>query len=146
MVVCDVAGRDATRSGEVAAHDKIAIGKSAYCRNNCAANGTDSGAYGDGAPGDPASGVTGFDGAGRYEFAVAAAAVPLGGGTLALNIAAGWEKHSRKGNSFTANGFGWFARARAEQGWQISPVATLADLLGFAREFSRRHYGDALPM
>ncbi len=47
-------------------------------------NSTDSGAYGDGAPGDPASGVTGFDGAGRYEFAVAAAAVPLGGGTLAL--------------------------------------------------------------
>lgn len=69
-----------------------------------------------------------------------------GGGTLALNIAAGWDKHSRKNNTYANNGFGWFARARAEQGWQISPVATLADLLGFAREFSRRHYGDSVPM
>ena len=81
-----------------------------------------------------------------FEICATALKQAGGGGTLALNIAAGWEKHSRKGNSFTANGFGWFARARAEQGWQISPVATLADLLGFAREFSRRHYGDALPM
>lgn len=66
----------------------------------------------------------------------------LRGGTLALNIASGWDKHSCK-NSYAANAFGWFAGTRAELGWQISPVATLADLLSFARLFSRCHYGDS---
>ena len=50
-------------------------------------NTTDTDAYGDGAGGEPATGVTGFNSAGRYEFAVATAGVPLGGGTLQLRAA-----------------------------------------------------------
>jgi hypothetical protein len=65
-----------------------------------------------------------------------------GGGTLALNIPGNWHKPGKHGSSYYQNAYGWLARAQKEQGWLVSPVATLADLLGFAREFSRRHYGD----
>jgi hypothetical protein len=65
-----------------------------------------------------------------------------GGGTLALNIPGGWDRPSKHNNLYTG-AYGWLARAQKEQGWLISPVATLADLLGFAREFTRRHYRDA---
>lgn len=65
-----------------------------------------------------------------------------GGGTLALNIPGDWHRPNKHAGSYYNNVYGWLARAREEQGWLISPVATLADLLGFAREFSRRHYGD----
>ncbi len=51
---------------------------------DAAINSSNTGAYGDGAPGDPATGATSFGTAGRYEFAVAAGAVPLGGGTITL--------------------------------------------------------------
>jgi len=50
-------------------------------------NTSDTDAYGDGASGEPARGVTGFDAAGRHEFAVAANAAPLGGGNLTLRSA-----------------------------------------------------------
>lgn len=62
-----------------------------------------------------------------------------GGGTLALNIPNGWDRASAKGD-WRSGAYGWLQRAREEQGWLISPVATLADLLGFALAFSRRHY------
>jgi uncharacterized repeat protein (TIGR01451 family) len=45
---------------------------------------SDTDSYGDGIAGEPASGATSLGGAGRYEYAVAAASVPLGGGTLQL--------------------------------------------------------------
>ena len=63
-----------------------------------------------------------------------------GGGTLALNIPNNWDQPRKKGD-WRAGAYGWLARAREEQGWLISTVATLPDLLGFARAFSRRHYG-----
>jgi hypothetical protein len=56
-----------------------------------------------------------------------------GGGTLALNIRDDWER-------FEQPAYQWFLRARREQGWLVSAVASLADLLNFAREFSRHHY------
>jgi hypothetical protein len=65
-----------------------------------------------------------------------------GGGTLALNIPADWQR-GRHSSTYSQSAYDWLARAQKEQGWLISPVATLADLLDFAREFSRRHYGDA---
>jgi hypothetical protein len=64
-----------------------------------------------------------------------------GGGTLALNIPGGWHRPGKHSNVYTS-AYSWLARAQKEQGWLISPVATLADLLGFAREFTRRHYRD----
>lgn len=41
-------------------------------------------AYGDGTPGAPARGATDLNNAGRYEYAVATSATPLGGGPLTL--------------------------------------------------------------
>lgn len=46
---------------------------------------TNTSAYGDGAAGDPGSGATTPGNSGLYEYAVAANAVPLGGGTLTLS-------------------------------------------------------------
>lgn len=64
-----------------------------------------------------------------------------GGGTLALNIPAQWDRQKpAKANTYASNAYGWLRRARDEQGWLIAPVATLEDLLGFALAFTRRHY------
>jgi hypothetical protein len=65
-----------------------------------------------------------------------------GGGTLALNIASDWDRGGRHG-AYYGNAFGWIGRARAEQGWLVAAVASMPDLLAFAREFTRRHYRDA---
>lgn len=62
-----------------------------------------------------------------------------GGGTLALNIPANWTAR-RKEPNFAQSPYGWIWRAQEEQGWLVHPVATLADLLGFALAFTRRHY------
>jgi uncharacterized repeat protein (TIGR01451 family) len=45
-------------------------------------NSTNTGAYGDGSPGDPATGSTNFQSTGLFEYVTAASAVPVGGGTL----------------------------------------------------------------
>lgn len=62
-----------------------------------------------------------------------------GGGTLALNISNNWDRHLNKGGT-PKSAYDWLQKARAEQGWLISAVATLDDLLGFALAFTRRHY------
>src|SRR2546423_8545327 len=46
---------------------------------------TNTGAYGNGVAGDPASGSTALNGAGLYEYAVATSAVPLAGGSLTIS-------------------------------------------------------------
>src|SRR3989449_8443132 len=46
---------------------------------------TNTGAYGDGVAGDPATGWTALNGAGLYEYAVATSAVPLVGGVLTVS-------------------------------------------------------------
>lgn len=48
-------------------------------------NSTNTAAYGNGVAGDPGSGATAVGGSGLYEYAVAASAVPLAGGTLTLS-------------------------------------------------------------
>ncbi len=45
-------------------------------------NSTNTSSYGNGVPGDPASGSTSFGSSGQFEFVTATAAVPLAGGTL----------------------------------------------------------------
>jgi uncharacterized repeat protein (TIGR01451 family) len=49
---------------------------------SAAINYTNTGAYGDGIPGDPGSGSTNLNNTGEFEFVVATGAVPVGGGTL----------------------------------------------------------------
>jgi uncharacterized repeat protein (TIGR01451 family) len=49
---------------------------------DAAVNTTNTGAYGDGTAGDPATGYTTANSAGRYEFITAASAVPVAGGSL----------------------------------------------------------------
>ncbi|HYL61358.1 MAG TPA: C25 family cysteine peptidase [Candidatus Methylomirabilis sp.] len=49
---------------------------------DAAINSTNTGAYGDGFPGDPASGWTALNNSGNFEFVTATNAVPVGGGTL----------------------------------------------------------------
>ncbi|HTZ76183.1 MAG TPA: C25 family cysteine peptidase [Candidatus Aquilonibacter sp.] len=47
-------------------------------------NSTNTGAYGDGVPGDPGSGSTSIGNSGEYEFVTATSSVPATGGTLAF--------------------------------------------------------------
>jgi uncharacterized repeat protein (TIGR01451 family) len=49
---------------------------------NAAINSTNTGSYGDGVAGDPATGSTNVNNTGQFEFVVATSAVPVGGGTL----------------------------------------------------------------
>src|ERR1700730_9295623 len=52
---------------------------------DAAINSTNTGGYGDGIAGDPATGWTALNSAGLYEYAVATSAVPLVGGSLTLS-------------------------------------------------------------
>ncbi|MDQ6883665.1 MAG: sortase [Candidatus Dormibacteraeota bacterium] len=52
---------------------------------DAAINFTNTGAYGDGIAGDPATGSTSLNSAGLYEYAVATSAVPLAGGSLTIS-------------------------------------------------------------
>ncbi len=49
---------------------------------DAAINFTNTGAYGDGSPGDPASGWTSLNNSGNFEFVTATSAIPVTGGTL----------------------------------------------------------------
>jgi hypothetical protein len=77
---------------------------------------------------------------GNSGWDIAARALRSGaaGGTMALNLREDWA---------TAAYPKWYcptrdlARARDEQGWEIHAVADMAQLVAFARAFSRRHYG-----
>ena len=60
------------------------------------------------------------------------------GGTMALNLAAGWDKAG--GSQWTRRTRDDLTRARDEQGWDIHAVERYEDLLEFARLFSQRHY------
>jgi len=51
---------------------------------DAAINSTNTGAYGDGGAGDPATGWTSLNGSGLYEYVRATGAVAVGGGTLTL--------------------------------------------------------------
>lgn len=56
-----------------------------------------------------------------------------GGGTLVLNLPAAWAS--------AGGAYAEICRARDEQGWQVHRVASLAELVEFARRFSQLRYG-----
>ena len=56
------------------------------------------------------------------------------GGTLVLNLSDWWLEHQAGPNADL--------RRAAAEGWNVHRVATMEDLVGFAREFSRRAYGE----
>jgi hypothetical protein len=62
------------------------------------------------------------------------------GGTMALNLRPDWASALHSGHYCPARDL---LRARDEQGWDIHAVADMAQLVAFARAFSRRHYGGA---
>lgn len=65
------------------------------------------------------------------------------GGTMALNLADGWQ--SGQWPAWMHDTFTALTRAR-EQGWEIHAVSRFEDLVAFAHAFSRRHYaGPAKP-
>ena len=71
-----------------------------------------------------------------WDIQAKALAAGKAGGTMALNLYAGWD----------INGSGQvekdLRRAIAKHGWRIHAIAEMADLVAFARAFSRRHYTD----
>lgn len=74
------------------------------------------------------------EGTSGWSVAAAALAKARGGGTMVLNIPVQWA-------SFETPAYAALRRARAEQQWEIEPVAQWADLVAFARRFSQRQYG-----
>ena len=59
-----------------------------------------------------------------------------GGGTFVLNLPDRWEAMKTRGDAYSR-----IARARDEMGWNVHAVASWADLVAFARDFSRRKFG-----
>jgi hypothetical protein len=69
-----------------------------------------------------------------WDVAALALKRAAGGGTLVLNVMSNWEKA-------TSGAYVAIRRARDEQGWQVHRVASLEQLVDFARQFSRLRYG-----
>lgn len=69
-----------------------------------------------------------------WDVASMALARGRAGGTMALNLHGAWQTHN-------ADYAKTLRKARDQQGWEIHAVTDLAQLLDFAREFARRHYG-----
>jgi hypothetical protein len=70
-----------------------------------------------------------------WDVAATALARAAGGGTLVLNLASNWAG--------LGGASGIIRRARDEQGWQVHRVASLEELIEFARKFSRLKYGQS---
>jgi nucleoside-diphosphate-sugar epimerase len=70
-----------------------------------------------------------------WQIAAKALAEAAGGGTLVLNLPDNWEAH--------AGPYADIRRARDELGWYVHRVASLEELVEFARQFSRLRYGPA---
>jgi len=86
---------------------------------------------------------------GRSGFEIAAMALKhaRGGGSLVLNVPNDWDRRPAHRPHAASPGANWDSavrRARDEQGWHVHAVASLADLVGFARAFSRARYGEAI--
>ena len=71
-----------------------------------------------------------------WDIAARALATAGGGGTMALNIPADWEKYAVASRGYARD----LQRARREQSWEIFAISRMEDLVEFARAFSRRHY------
>lgn len=74
-----------------------------------------------------------------WDIAAQALAKGNAGGTMALQIHADWREF--KGTSYASQYYTDLKRAHEEQDWQIHAVTDLAQLVDFARNFSRKHYG-----
>ena len=76
---------------------------------------------------------------GNSGWDVAARALRIGaaGGTMALNLEPDWACDPHPDCHYVRD----LLRARDKQGWEIHAVADMAQLVDFARAFSRRHYG-----
>src|SRR2546425_3691990 len=71
-----------------------------------------------------------------WEIAALALAQAAGGGTLVLNLPEKWDTR--------AGPYEAIRRARDDQGWHVHRVASLEELVEFARQFSRLRYGHAV--
>jgi hypothetical protein len=69
-----------------------------------------------------------------WDVAAMALALAGGGGTLVLNLPPNWAGSSGP--------YAAIRRARDEQGWHVHRVASLQELVEFARQFSRLRYGE----
>jgi hypothetical protein len=82
-----------------------------------------------------------------FEIAAMALKRARGGGSLVLNVRHDWDGGPASGVRSSNPGANWelaVRRARDEQGWHVHAVASLAELVDFARAFSRARYGDAV--
>jgi hypothetical protein len=77
-----------------------------------------------------------------WDIAARALAAGGAGGTMALDLPAGWDAANNRYHGELAT---TLARARSEQGWDIHALADLAGLVAFAQSFSRRHYTSGAP-
>jgi hypothetical protein len=75
-----------------------------------------------------------------WDVAARALQAAGGGGTMALNIPTDWASGVQ---TRSKGAWGDLLRARKKQGWEIDAVADMAQLVAFARAFSRRRYGAA---
>ena len=71
-----------------------------------------------------------------WDIAAMALARAAGGGTLVLNLPERWAAR--------AGPYAAIRRARDEQGWHLHRVASLEELVEFARQFSRLRHGDGV--
>ena len=71
-----------------------------------------------------------------WDIAATALARAAGGGTLVLNLPQNWATSSGP--------FAEIRRARDGQGWQVHRVASLEELVEFARRFSRLRFGETV--
>jgi uncharacterized repeat protein (TIGR01451 family) len=94
-------------------------------------NTTNTGAYGDGVPGDPATGSTNLQSSGQFEYVTATNAVPVGGGTLNFQ---GTGTGGGLLNSYTQGAYVAGNGGNGQQGYQVIRVpqytsATLSSAL-----------------
>jgi hypothetical protein len=85
-------------------------------------------------------------GASGFDISAMALKNARGGGSLVLNAVHDWDRRAaERGPRSKFPNLDWgltVLRARDEQGWHVHTVASLADLVEFARVFSRSRYAD----
>ncbi|WP_414660502.1 VWA domain-containing protein [Horticoccus sp. 23ND18S-11] len=72
-----------------------------------------------------------------WDVAAMALGQARGGGTLVLNLPENWSAVTTAGHAYAR-----IAQARDEMGWNVHAVSSWPDLVKFARDFSRRKFGD----
>jgi hypothetical protein len=75
-----------------------------------------------------------------WDIAARALAVAKGGGSMVLNLVENWRTQPGWGNSHEM-----IQQAEAQQGWLVARVSTWEDLVAYAKQFSRKNYGETAP-